>query len=67
LVVSSAYTSGMTTQQKDERQLTLRLPIEMHAKVKDIAEKERRSIHAQLVQFVDNGIERWDKEHESAQ
>ncbi|CAL7899306.1 TA system antitoxin ParD family protein [Fusobacterium necrophorum] len=41
--------------------LQLRLDEELHQKVKEIAEKELRSINAQLEYFILKGIENFEK------
>jgi len=34
------------------KQITLRLPDELHAKLKDLAEREHRSLHAQVLHIL---------------
>jgi hypothetical protein len=48
---------------KDTKQIALRVTEEMHARLKGIADRERRSLHAQVVYFLDDGIEQWEREH----
>ncbi len=42
----------MENTKQSGKQIALRVTDEMHARLKDIAEKERRSLHAQVVQFL---------------
>ena len=44
------------------KQITLRLPDELHAQLKAIAEQEHRSMHAQVLTYVERGLAR--AEHE---
>jgi predicted DNA-binding protein len=39
-----------------ERRTTLRLPEEMQERVKALADRERRSIHAQLLTLIERGL-----------
>ena len=56
------YDDGMSSTRQDGKQIALRVSDEMHAQLQDIAEKVRRSLHAQVVQFLDESIRRWEKE-----
>ncbi|MEU8278048.1 Arc family DNA-binding protein [Microbispora bryophytorum] len=38
------------------KQITLRLPDEFHAQLKDLAEREHRSLHAQVLHLVEKGL-----------
>ena len=40
----------------DETRLTLRLPSDLMARVKTLAESERRSVNAQLVTLIEAGL-----------
>jgi hypothetical protein len=53
----------MGRKRPDGKQLTLRVSEEMHARLAAIAGRERRSLHAQLLVFLDESITRWEKEH----
>jgi len=53
----------MENTKQSGKQIALRVTDEMHARLKDIAEKERRSLHAQVVQFLDESITQWRQEH----
>jgi hypothetical protein len=53
----------MGRKRPDGKQLTLRVDDETHARLVAIAERERRSLHAQLLVFVEEGVMRWEKEH----
>jgi hypothetical protein len=50
----------------DGRQITLHVDEEMHRRLWAIAQRERRSLHAQVLLFVDEGLQRWEKEHGAA-
>jgi hypothetical protein len=51
----------------DGKQITLHVDEEMHRRLWAIAERERRSLQAQVLVFLDESIARWEKEHEAAQ
>jgi len=53
----------MENTKQSGKQIALRVTDEMHARLKAIAEKERRSLHAQVVQFLDESITQWRQEH----
>jgi len=42
-----------------EPKMTLRFTPELHAAMKEIADKERRSLHGQVVRFLEEGVARW--------
>ena len=44
------YTDGMT------KQITLRLPDELHEQVKALAERDYRSLHAQMLVYAERGV-----------
>jgi hypothetical protein len=46
-------------------QVALRLPPEMHGALKEIAERERRSLHAQILTMLEEAI--YDREREGDQ
>ena len=50
LYLSYGIVDGMT------KQITLRLSDETHDRLKAIAEQERRSLHAQVLIYVDRGV-----------
>ncbi len=52
----------MENTKQSGKQIALRVTDEMHARLKAIAEKERRSLHAQVVQFLDESITQWRQE-----
>jgi hypothetical protein len=56
----------MGRKRPDGKQLTLRIDDEMHRRLSAIAQRERRSLHAQVLIFVDEGLQRWEKEHGAA-
>ncbi len=43
------------------KQLTLRLPEALHARLKHLAETERRSLHAEILQLIEEALERREK------
>ena len=51
----------------DGKQITLHVDEQMHRRLWAIAERERRSLHAQLLVFRDESITRWEKEHGDAE
>ena len=53
----------MSRKRPDGKQITLRVDQEMHARLWAIAERERRSLHGQLMVFLEESIARWEKEH----
>jgi hypothetical protein len=57
----------MERKRAGQKQLTLRVTEETHARLAAIAERERRSLHAQLLVFLDESIARWEKEHGAVQ
>ncbi len=40
----------------DDKRITLRLPIELHSLLKEIARKERRSVNAQIIVILEAGL-----------
>lgn len=40
------------------KQLTLRLPDDVHARLRDQAEHEHRSMHAEILHLIDQGLAR---------
>lgn len=57
--------SGGYNDMKDNSKvsLQLRLPDEIHKKVKKISDKERRSLNAQIEYFIIKEIENYEREH----
>jgi hypothetical protein len=47
-------------------EIALHVDDQMHARLVAIAQQERRSLHAQLLVFLDESIARWEKEHGAA-
>jgi predicted HicB family RNase H-like nuclease len=39
------------------KKLTLRMPIELHARLERWAKQERRSLHAQIIKVLENAVE----------
>lgn len=50
-------TKSSPVQKPDLKLVTVRLPVDTYAKVVDLAEAQRRSIHGQLVWAVEQHIE----------
>jgi len=46
-----------------ELKMTLRFTPQLHARVKAIADKEHRSLHGQVIRFLEEGAGTWLKEH----
>lgn len=44
-------------QEQKPKLLSLRLPVEMYNQVSQLAEKERRSIHSQLLVLIEDALE----------
>ena len=44
------------------KQLTLRLPNELHQALKELADKEQRSLHAQIIYILEKYLEQLKKE-----
>jgi predicted transcriptional regulator len=44
------------------KMLSLRLPDDLHQDLKELAEKEHRSLHAQIIYILEKYIERWKAE-----
>jgi hypothetical protein len=40
------------------KQLTLRLPEDLHARLKNLAETERRSLHAEILKLIEEALVR---------
>ena len=55
LCLSYGIVDGMT------KQITLRLPDELHEQVKVLAERDHRSLHAQMLVYAERGVKQ-DKE-----
>jgi hypothetical protein len=51
---------------QDGKQITLHVDEETHRRLWFVAERERRSLHAQVLIFVDEGLSRWEQEHGAA-
>ncbi len=45
-----------------ETKMTLRFTPELHARLRAIADKEHRSLHGQVVRFLEEGADRWFRE-----
>ncbi len=45
-----------------ESKMTLRFTPELHARIRAIADKEHRSLHGQVVRFLEEGADRWMRE-----
>jgi len=45
--------------------LNLRLPDELHKALKEIAEKERRSLNSQLLIILEEFVKQWREKHKS--
>lgn len=39
------------------KQLTLRLPDDLHSQLKSLAESERRSLHAEILRLIEEALE----------
>lgn len=63
LVVLCIYNGSMDKDKKDTRTIVLHVTSDMHAKLKAIADDETRSMHAQVVRFLQESIARWDRNH----
>ena len=46
-------------------QATLRLPVELHARLKQLADEERRSLHAEILVLLDEALEARDEAEQS--
>jgi len=45
-----------------QKKLTLRMPIELHARLEVWAKQERRSLHAQIIKVLENAVEEAERE-----
>ncbi len=54
-----------TGEAQPEVKITLRLAADLHARLKRVAQQERRSMHAQILLFVEDGVGRSEKERPS--
>ncbi len=49
-----------------EVKITLRVPVALHARVKEAARLQRRSLNAQLLSLVEEGVGRWERERQAS-
>ncbi len=49
-----------------EVKITLRVPVALHARVKEAARLQRRSLNAQVLSLVEEGVERWERERQAS-
>jgi hypothetical protein len=49
---------------KDETRQTIRLPDPLLARLREAAERDRRSVHAQMLHYIERGLDQ-DAERES--
>ena len=50
-----------------ELRTTIRLPDDLHGKVRELAERERRSVHAELLWLIERGILCEEEDHQKGQ
>jgi predicted transcriptional regulator len=48
----------------NETRMTVRLPDDIHARLRAQAEHDRRSLHAQLLVYVERGLDQDEKDHD---
>jgi len=49
---------GETATRETPAKITIRLEPKLHARLRAMSQRERRSLHAQVVRYVEQGLER---------
>jgi predicted transcriptional regulator len=48
----------------NQTRMTVRLPDDVHARLKRAADRNRRSLHSQLLIYVEQGLDREEEDHD---
>jgi len=65
-VRTACYSPWCRIDTMSDKRTSIRLPDELHERVRQVAERDRRSVHAELLWLIERGLEEADQDQEGS-